>query len=307
MIQTQNLILRIVAQKGKIHSGELLESAQKFGLSPDAVRAGANRMVHSGLLAKTGQGRGKVCYAVGPQGQALVNHFVAKLLRWHRAMQGQLAWDGHWLVVTFSIPEEHRNVRDAFRSRLVELGFGLLSASVWLSPFDQAADVTALIEELELVGHVTLLRCQRVWVPGVEDVRELANHAWGLDALAARYRDLNRRFELLFETMERLGQGEDLESEAIFFEAMDLQNELLEIIVTGDPCLPAELLPGDWPSQRIHSLTHVITSAADRLKLSGKRYDYLFHVDMLPGIEELEAFRGEDNGFHWAADEEVER
>ena len=80
MAQTQNLILRIVAQRGEIGSAELAEVAQKFGLSSDAVRAAANRMARTGLLAKGGQGRGNVRYKVGRAGQAIVNQFIVKLL-----------------------------------------------------------------------------------------------------------------------------------------------------------------------------------------------------------------------------------
>ena len=101
MAQTQNLILRIVAQRREISSGELLEVAQKFGRSPDAVRAAANRMAQAGLLTKTGRGRGNVRYGVGPQGQALIQQFTAKVLRYHMALEGQVTWDSNWLVVTF--------------------------------------------------------------------------------------------------------------------------------------------------------------------------------------------------------------
>jgi phenylacetic acid degradation operon negative regulatory protein len=63
-----------------------------------------------------------------------------------------LAWDGNWLVVTFSIPERQRSKRDAFRTRLTEMSFGLLSSSVWIFPLDQEDEVTTLVEELGLAG-----------------------------------------------------------------------------------------------------------------------------------------------------------
>jgi len=301
MAQTQNLILRIVAQRGEISSGELLEVVQKFGRSPDAVRAAANRLARAGLLTKTGRGRGNLRYRVGPQGQALIKQFVAKTVRWHMALEGQLAWDGNWLVVTFSIRETQRSKRDAFRTRLTEMGFGLLSSSVWISPFDQEAGVTALVEELGLAGRVALLRCQRIGVPGVESIGELAYRVWGLQALAARYRDFNSRAEALLESLKRVGHEEEVDTEAIFFGAMDLQQELLDIILAGDPCLPTELLPPDWPSQRTHELFHTLTLTIDQLELTGSRYEYLFHL--IQGMEVLEAFRAEgDDGLHWPSE-----
>ena len=301
MAQTQNLILRIVAQRGEISSGELLEVAQKLGRSSDAIRAAANRMARAGLLTKTGRGRGNLRYRVGPRGQALIELFIAKTVRWHMALEGQLAWDGNWLVVTFSIPEGQRSKRDAFRTRLTEMGFGLLSSSVWISPFDQEAEVTTLVEELGLAGQVALLRCQSVWMPGVEGIGELASRVWGLEPLAAHYRDFNNRAEALLESLEYLGQGEEVDAEAIFFETMDLQQELLDIVLAEDPCLPAELLPPDWPSQRTHELFHALTRTVDQLELAGSRYEYLFHL--IRGMEVLEAFRAEgDDGLRWPSE-----
>jgi phenylacetic acid degradation operon negative regulatory protein len=298
MAQTQNLILRIVAQRGEISSGELLEVAQKFGRSSDAVRAAANRMARAGLLTKTGRGRGNLRYGIGPQGQALIELFIAKTVRWHMALEGQLAWDGNWLVVTFSIPEGQRGKRDAFRTRLTEMGFGLLSSSVWISPFDQEAEVTTLVEELGLAGQVALLRCQRVWMPGVEGISELACRVWGLEPLAARYRDFNSRAETLLESLDQAGQGKEVDSQALFVGAMDLQQELLDIVLAEDPCLPAELLPPGWPSQRTHELFHALTRTIDQLELTGSRYEYLFHL--IQGMEVLEAFRAEgDDGLRW--------
>jgi phenylacetic acid degradation operon negative regulatory protein len=303
MAQTQNLILRIVAQRGEISSGELLAVARKFGLSSDAVRAAANRMVRASLLTKKGRGRGNLRFNVGPQGRALVEHFIAKMARWHTVVGGQLTWDGSWLVVSFGVPEGQRRKRDAFRARLVDLGFGLLSSSVWVSPSSQQAEVTALIEELGLVGHVALLHCQHLWIPGIEGTRELARRVWGLDALEARYRDLNRRAKALLASLERVGEGEEMDAEALFFEATDLQGEMIDIILSKDPCLPPDLLPAEWPGRRTNELFHALTRTVDRLDGVASRYDYLFHL--LSGMEVLEPFRSEKDGFHWPSEEEM--
>jgi len=306
MAQTQNLILRIVAQRGEIGSAELAEVAQKFGLSSDAVRAAANRMARAGVLAKEGRGRGNVRYKVGPKGQAIVNQFIVKLMHWHLALEGQQAWDGTWLVVAFSVPEEQRVKRDIFRDRLVEMGFGLLSSSVWLSPFDQEADAAALVEELGLDRMVAILHCDHIQMPGLVGVRELVGTVWDLESLAERYRDLNDRMEASMAFLEQVGQGGEVDAEALFFEAMDLQNEMMEMILTEDPCLPPELLPPDWPGQRTHELAHAVTAAIDRLEHVSERYEFLFHL--IQGMEVLEVFRFRfegDVGFRWPEAQEA--
>ena len=307
MAQTQNLILRIVAQRGEISSGELQALASKFGRSPDAIRAAANRMARAGLLTKAGKGRGNLQYRVGPRGQALIEQFIAKTARWHMSLEGERTWDDRWLVVTFSVPEGERSKRDAFRSELAGLGFGLLSSSVWISPFsDCEPGVIALVEELGLTGLVALMRCQRVWMPGLESPGDLARQVWALDGLASRYRDFNRRMEALLASLERVSQEGENGAEALFFEAIDLQGELIDIILSEDPCLPVELLPPDWPSQRTHELIHAAICRLDGLDISSSDYDYLFHL--IQGMEVLEAFRiEEDDGLHWPQEGAGER
>jgi len=304
MAETQNLILRIVAQRGEIGSAELAEVAQKFGLSSDAVRAAANRMARAGVLTKEGRGRGNVRYKVGPAGQAIVNQFIAKLLHWHMALEGQQAWDGTWLVVAFSVPEEQRDKRDIFRDRLIEMGFGLLSSSVWISPFEKEAEVEVLVEELGLDRMVAILHCDHIQMPGLVGVRELVGTVWDLESLAERYRDFNDRMEASMAFLEQVGQGGEVDAEALFFEAMDQQNEMMEMILTEDPCLPPELLSPDWPGQRTHELAHAVTAAIDRLEHVSERYEFFFHL--IQGMEVMEVFRFEgDVGFRWPGAEEA--
>ncbi len=304
MAQTHNLILRIVTQRGEIGSAELMKVLEKFGRSPDAARAALNRMTQAEILTNTGQGRGDQRYRVGPQGQLLVGQFIAKLARYHLALTGRLAWDSNWLVVTFSVPERQRVKRDTLRARLTELGFGLLSASVWTSPFDQEAEVTALIEQLDLAGQVTLLRCQRIWQPGQPADANLAYQVWDLGALEHHYQDFNHHAEELMAALEQARQGKEIDVEAVFFGTMELQGELIEIILNEDPCLPAVLLPPDWPGQRIHELIHALTSAISRLDLAGSRYEYLFHL--IKGMElTWDLIPEGDVSWHWPSEDEV--
>jgi len=287
-----------------VSGGDLLEVLLKFGRSPDAARAAANRMVKAGLLAKTGRGRGNLRYRIGPRGQVVIDQFIDKIVHWHMSLEGQPKWDGTWLVVTFSIPEGQRGKRDTFRVGLTQMGFGLLSPSVWVSPLDHEIEVTALIEELDLVGQVALLRCQQVWMPGVENASGLASGLWELTALAARYRDFNTRVEALLVSLERASQGKEVGVESLFFEAMDLQGEIIDIILTEDPCLPPELLPPDWPGQRTHELLHLLVRVINQLETVASHYDYLFHL--VQGMEVLETFLPEgDDSLHWPETGEV--
>jgi phenylacetic acid degradation operon negative regulatory protein len=304
MALTQNLILRIVAQRGGIGSSELVGVAQKFGLSSDAVRAAANRMARTGLLVKRGRGRGNVHYELGPAGQTVVERFIRKFFQWHMSLEGEPPWDGTWTVVAFSVPEDLRGKRGALRQRLAEMGFGLLSPSVWISPVAQEAEVAAQVAELGLGGMVAILHCDRIQMPGLAGVTELAHSVWDLEPVARHYSDMNRRIEALMASLGRASQGEQVDAEALFFEAMDLQTEILDVILSEDPCLPPDLLPADWPGHQTHELAHLFTAAIDGLGQVSECYEYLFYL--IKGMEVLEVFRYDgDIAFRWPEAEEA--
>jgi DNA-binding transcriptional regulator PaaX len=151
---------------------------------------------------------------------------------------------------------------------------------------------------------VALLRCQQVWIPDVENIEKLVHRVWRLEALETRYQDFNQSIEALLAMLDRLKQGGSADPELLFFDAMGLQGELLEIIMYEDPCLPIELLPSDWPGQRTHELVHILSNVIAGLEVaSDESYHYLFHA--LRGMEVLEVFRPEgDETFHWPGEGE---
>jgi DNA-binding transcriptional regulator PaaX len=105
-------------------------------------------------------------------------------------------------------------------------------------------------------------------------------------------------------SLEQIEHGETVDIEALFFEAMSLQGELMEIILNEDPCLPLDLLPVEWLGKHVHDLGHELSSTVARLEIADdERYHYLFHA--LQGMEVLESFMPEgDESFHWPEPEE---
>lgn len=61
-----------------------------------------------------------------------------------------LKWDGKWRIVFFDIPEKTRNARDAFRSKLRELGFYELQKSVFVFPFPCKNEIDFVVEFFEV-------------------------------------------------------------------------------------------------------------------------------------------------------------
>ena len=53
-------------------------------------------------------------------------------------------WDGKWRLVIFDIAEIKKSFREAFRGKLIDIGFKSLQKSIWLHPFDCEAEIEVL-------------------------------------------------------------------------------------------------------------------------------------------------------------------
>ena len=96
-------------------------------------------------------------------------------------------WDGRWRVVIFDIPEVQRGVRDEFRFELKKLGFGLWQRSVWVSPFDIAAELSQFLEKNRLSEVVQIVVGERF--SGSSD-RQFAAKIWPLNEINKEYATL---------------------------------------------------------------------------------------------------------------------
>lgn len=59
-------------------------------------------------------------------------------------------WDGKWRLVIFDIAETKKFSREAFRGKLIEIGFRPLQKSIWIHPFDCEAEVDVLRKFFDL-------------------------------------------------------------------------------------------------------------------------------------------------------------
>lgn len=66
-------------------------------------------------------------------------------------------WDGRWRIVLFDIPEKRKKAREAFRTKLQELGFYQFQKSAWVFPFHCKDEIDFLIEIFEIRPHVQYL------------------------------------------------------------------------------------------------------------------------------------------------------
>jgi phenylacetic acid degradation operon negative regulatory protein len=148
------------------------------------------------------------------------------------------AWDGQWSLVAFSIPEDHRAVRDDLRKMLRWLGFAPLYDGLWVAPRDHADGVVARLRELG-IGTATAFRATAVPGGGLADI---SARAWDLDGLRSRYESFIRFAGLL---RDQVLAGEISPTDALVARTR-VMNEW-RAFPAMDPDLPGELLPEEWP------------------------------------------------------------
>ncbi|MEV6794100.1 PaaX family transcriptional regulator C-terminal domain-containing protein [Streptomyces sp. NPDC051320] len=157
------------------------------------------------------------------------------------AFGAPVEWDGRWLLITFSVPEDRRDQRYKIRSQLAWLGFGSLGNGVWISPHVQHEDAAMRVLQS---GPEPIEGLVFTAVPShAHDPRQVVRTAWDLDDLRVRYLDFHRTF-----SGARPGKPG-----AVFAAWIQLITEWRKF-PGMDPELPDSLLPGKWPRQSAYEV-----------------------------------------------------
>ncbi len=115
-------------------------------------------------------------YDLAPKGRRLLEEGEERIFH--------PSWDGSWFLLSYSIPEDVRHLRDRLRDRLAWLGFGSLSNGLWISPHDVEQEVRALAEQLGIEQHLKYFRAQRA---GSHEPQALVDRCWDLPGVNAHY------------------------------------------------------------------------------------------------------------------------
>ncbi len=234
----QHLILTLLGdywmgRTAHLPSAGLVDLAAEFGITPTSARAALSRLARRGLLESSKVGR-RTYYGLTPRAESVLEDGAHRIVTFGLA---QGPWDGSWVVVIFSVPEEQRDIRHVLRARLRWLGFAPLYDGVWVSPRAGVDEATGLLDELGVVSSTVLVsRVARV-TDGGDPLR-----AWDLDALRAGYEAFIAEFAPILERIEGgdVGSAEALVART---RVMDVWRQFPNL----DPGLPEDALPEGWP------------------------------------------------------------
>lgn len=169
-------------------------------------------------------------------------------------------WDKRWRIVIFDIAEIDRNAREALRDKLRQLGFGMLQESAWITPHDVGVDLREFLESRDLGDEAFVLEVSAI-LAGNQEL--LVRKVWNLDALEVVYQDIiddvtklkdmyvisNGRHSQHTSSKNQKGIGKRITKETLAEASARVRRGYLEALLS-DPCLPKELLPRDWPSEK---------------------------------------------------------
>lgn len=231
---------------GEIPLAVLYRLMAVFQFSPDAVRLVLTRMARQGWLTRKRRGRASF-YTLTPQG---IRHIDEGTKRIHKLRPE--SWDGHWRLLAYSVPERRRALRDMLRQEIIWLGYGALSNSVWICPYDRTPYVREVLRDLGLERNARFFTA-RYDGPGAN--QEIVRSCWDLESVAANYSAFLARFQPRYAAaLARVDAG-DLPDDGCFAERIRLVHEYRRFIFV-DPGLPDDLCPAQWPGGAAMRLFH---------------------------------------------------
>lgn len=195
-------------------AGELLRLTEDFGIRDTTLRVALTRMVSAGDLVRS------------DDGYRLSERLLVRQRRQDAALCPAVReWDGIWTTVVVTAVGTDARSRAALRIALQDNRFSELREGVWLRPDNLLAELPE-----EVVGRVRILHARD------DDAGGLAATLWDLTEWS---KSGNRLLREMAGAKGIPGR---------FAVAAAIVRHLLT-----DPVLPAELLPADWPADRLRA------------------------------------------------------
>ena len=152
----------------------------------------------------------------------------------------QWRWDKTWRLVIFDISEKHRQWRDRLRHQLVNIGFGRLQKSIYISPYPLEEDIVEFLKSRKLFGHAYLLKAQHQFLG---EAKELAARVWPLKKINSEYLKILKESKRVFKKFPS--------SQPKTIHRFQLLKERYLLNLANDPWLPKELLPSNWAEPQL--------------------------------------------------------
>ncbi|SOB98518.1 PaaX family transcriptional regulator [Ureibacillus xyleni] len=220
----------------KIWIGSLIQLLKEFGHNEQTVRVAVSRMVKQGWLSSEKKSN-KSYYFLTKRGEQRIQEAGNRIFKLKSPK-----WDGKWLILMYTIPEEDRHIRDELRRELHWSGFGSFSNGCWISPNNLVNEVNILIQKYQIEDYVEFFVADYF---GPKDEQLLVRKSWDIEGIEKRYEEFIDEYSKKFIIHQSIiAQGEMSDAEC-FVERSKLVHEYRKFLFI-DPGLPNELLPQMW-------------------------------------------------------------
>lgn len=227
----------------------LVRLAGELGISDNALRSALTRLTREGWLQPERNG-GSPRYSLTPTTREVIEEGIRRIYGGRRTN-----WDGRWLLLSYSVPEQRRGQRDRLRQNLSFLGFGSLGNGFFVSPHDLRDEVLEVIRRCGVEQHVTMYRGRLAWPV---EPSQVVGRAWDLEQLSSRYAAF----------LETAAPGAETSQQDVFRRRFLLTHHFRHLLF-DDPDLPEPLLPAGWVGTRAREW---FWSENRRLRRRAERY-----------------------------------
>ena len=210
-----------------VWTSTVLRALAPFKVDEAATRQALFRSASEGLLEREAEGR-RVRWRLTAAGKRIAVSAADRLYSFRGAGNG---WDGRWLLLDVTVPDDLRRLR--LRRRLAWAGFGTLASGLAITPHtDREAEAQRILESLGLATNAVSLIAT---LGTLGEAKQFIAEAWDLA-------DLERRYEKFVREVKAQRPKND---EQTFVAHTRLVHEWRRFPFF-DPGLPRELLPRKW-------------------------------------------------------------
>jgi phenylacetic acid degradation operon negative regulatory protein len=222
---------------GWLSVAAIIRLLAELGVDEPAVRSSISRLKRRGILVAE-RVDGVAGYGLSDAARAILDEGDRRIFE-----RGRATLTEGWVVAVFSVPEIERDKRHQLRSRLAWLGFGTVSAGVWIAPAHLLDETRDVLERNGLTGYVDLFCSEHV---GFGQVKAKVPQWWDLERLQGLYDDFLNRYAGTLTRYRRRRSPDERQAFADYIGALTDWRRLPYL----DPGLAPEVLPPRWKGVR---------------------------------------------------------
>jgi phenylacetic acid degradation operon negative regulatory protein len=288
-VSTRTFVLGMVHDDGRIIADELYSVGDAGGFTVHQIRLCLARLVSEGSFTQTGRGR-KAVLELTATGRMELEPEPGFVRLAFDQDSGLAPWDGTWHLVTFAIGEDRRSERNTLREQLVRMG-APLGGGVYVCANDWDDLVLDIAKELGVSDSVSLAVAGQFRVGQETDPKRIAKRLWAIDEIGTRWIGFTRAHRATVSQLTAATAELPVDQMPSLLAGAIGLVDAFDSCMRGDPLLPPELLPKDWPGVAGRRLLLSAAESISELRhhtnlpaLFGQYDDVILHATQLQSL-----------------------